>query len=150
MGISITASTHDLIERNTFDVTAWVTLDIEPNTSDNEVGWVTFRNNRILRGNANSPSYSPEFVSAQNALDTPNVHDITITGNETDQTLRTDINNPNRRRNVIFTNNIAHKPAPGPLVLFAHIDNLTYFGNVQPLTSGTLYSVSDCTNVVTS
>jgi len=31
---------------------------------------------------------------------------------------------------------------------FAHIDGLTVTGNVQPLTSGSLAAISDCTNVV--
>jgi hypothetical protein len=149
MGISVTASTHVLIERNTFDLTAWSTLDIEPNTFDNEVGWITFRDNSILRGHGSpATSYDPEFVSARNALDTPNVHDITITGNTTNQTLRTDIDNVNRRRNVVFTNNIALRAAAGPVLRFAYIDGLTYYGNVQPLTWGSLASITYCNSVI--
>jgi hypothetical protein len=143
MGISAVTATHVLIERNTFDLTAWVTLDIEPNTFDEEVGWITFRDNIIMRGG----TMSPEFVSARGGDNTPNVHDITITGNRTDGTLRTDIDHLSRRRNIIFTNNVALTLTFGPVIRFAHIDGLTYYGNVQPLISGSLAWITDCTGV---
>jgi hypothetical protein len=135
MGVSVTNGTYVWAEGNTFDLVTWCTLDIEPNTIDQEVGWITFRNNTVLRGGTNGP----EFVSARGGADTPNTHDITITGNRTDQSLRSDIDHLSRRRNVIFTDNTAAKSG---LVQFAHIDGLTYGRN--QLVS---YSVTDCTNV---
>jgi hypothetical protein len=33
------------------------------------------------------------------------------------------------------------------VLMFAHIDGLTVTGNVQPLTSGSLASITDCTGV---
>jgi hypothetical protein len=33
---------------------------------------------------------------------------------------------------------------------FAHVDGLTITGNTQPLSSGSLASIADCTNVVSS
>jgi hypothetical protein len=147
MGISAVATTHVLIERNTFDLTAWSTLDIEPNTFDNEVGWITFRDNIIKRGGS-GPSTDPAFVSARGGVNTPNVHDITITGNRTNGTLRTDIDHPSRRRNVVFAQNVALTSESGPVLKFAYIDGLTVSGNVQPLTSGSLASITGSTSVV--
>ncbi len=149
MGISAVSATHVLIERNTFDLTAWVTLDIEPNTANQEVGWITFRDNTILRGHGSpATSYDPAFVSARGGVGTWNVHDITVSGNHTNGTLRTDIDNLSRRRNVVFTNNVALTAMAGPVLNFAHIDGLTVSGNVQSLTWGSLAAITDCTGVV--
>jgi hypothetical protein len=146
MGIAAVTVTHILIERVTFDLTAWVVLDIEPNSAAEEVGWVTFRDNAIKRGGSNIPG----FASARGGTGAWNAHDITIMGNRTDGTLRTDIDHIDRRRNVVFTNNTALRAAAGPLLYFAHIDGLTVSGNVQPLTSGSLASITDSTGVVVS
>jgi hypothetical protein len=144
MGISLISATHVLIERNTFDLTAWAAMDIEPDMDTQPVGWVTFRGNIIKRGG----SHTPKFISADGHTTLGNVHDITITGNRTDGTLGSSIVNVSRRKNVVFTNNTALTAAAGPVLNFAHIDGLTVSGNIQPLTSGSLASISDCTNVV--
>ena len=52
-----------------------------------------------------------------------------------------------RRQNVVFTNNTLAVTASGPVLRFAHIDGLTVTGNVQPLTSGVLASITDSTGV---
>lgn len=141
MGVSVISATHVLIERNTFDLTAGSTLDIEPNADCAAgVGWVTFRDNVILRGG----SMEPSFVAANgyNAI-----HDVTITGNKTNGRLATDITMP-RRTSIVFTNNTAQFRAYGPVLTFAHIDGLTVTGNVQPLISGPLASITDSTDVI--
>jgi hypothetical protein len=51
---------------------------------------------------------------------------------------------------IIVTGNRSTVAAAGPRLYFAHIDGLTITGNVQPLTSGPLSSVVDCTGVVTA
>jgi len=53
-----------------------------------------------------------------------------------------------RRSNIVFTNNRSLVAAAGPVLRFAHIDGLTVTGNVQPLGSGTLASITDSTNVI--
>jgi hypothetical protein len=146
MGIAAVTVTHLLIERVTFDLTAWVVLDIEPNSAAEEVGWVTFRDNAIKRGGSNLPG----FVSARGGTGAWDAHDITITGNRTDGTLATDIDHIARRRNVVFTNNTAARSAAGPVLHLAHIDGLTVGGNVQPLSSGSLAAITDSTGVVVS
>jgi hypothetical protein len=148
-GVAVIAGTHVLIERNTFDVTAWVDLNIEPNTADQEAGWITFRNNTVLRDGAVVP-VGPIFVEANGGTSTTNVHDITITGNRVNGTILTIITNVARRRNVVFTNNTGLTATRGPVLEFAHIDGLTVSGNVQPLTSGAIASITDCTGVVVS
>jgi len=147
MGVSTVDATHVLIEKNTFDLTAWVTLDVEPNVSTDEVGWITFRNNQIKRG---SQDGHLGFIEANGGTGTTNVHDLTITGNNTDQKLDSNITSTDRRRNVVFTNNTALTAMAGPVMTFAHVDGLTVTGNTQPLSSGSLMSVTDCTNAVTS
>ena len=141
MGIAVISAMHVLIERNTFDLTAGSTLDIEPNADCAAgVGWVTFRDNVILRGG----SMEPSFVAANgyNAI-----HDVTITGNKTNGRLATDITMP-RRTSIVFTNNTAQFRAYGPVLTFAHVDGLTVTGNVQPLISGPLASITDSTDVI--
>jgi hypothetical protein len=149
MGLGVIAATHVLIERNTFDLNAWVDLDIEPNTVDQEVGWITFRNNTVLRDGTGT-SVTPVFVEANGSTSTTNVHDITISGNRVNGKIFTSITNIARRRNVVFTNNTGLTAARGPLLQFAHIDGLTVSGNVQPLTSGSLVSITDSTGVTVS
>ena len=93
---------------------------------------------------------TPVFVEANGSTSTTNVHDITITGNWVNGKIFTSITNVARRRNVVFTNNTGLTAARGPLLQFAHIDGLTVSGNVQPLTSGSLVSITDSTGVTVS
>lgn len=147
MGISLISTTHVLIERNAFSDSAWAIMDIEPDYDFQPVGWVTLRDNTI---HSSGRSNSPEFVSADGLTTNSDVHDVTVTGNRTDGTLATSIVNTSRRRNVVMTDNVGQRAVPGPVLRFAHVDGLTLANNVQPLTSGTLYSITDCTNVTTS
>jgi len=48
---------------------------------------------------------------------------------------------------VVFTNNTASLSVTGPALVFSHIDGLTVTGNVQPLKSGVLASITDSTGV---
>ena len=50
--------------------------------------------------------------------------------------------------NVAFTGNAGAVGAGAGAHGFAHIDGLTVTGNTQPLSSGSLASISDCTAVV--
>ena len=52
-----------------------------------------------------------------------------------------------RRQNIVFTNNTSTVAGGGPVLRFAHIDGLTVTGNVQPLSSGVLASITDSTGV---
>ena len=84
---------------------------------------------------------------------------ITITGNHVSQGAPSSPNTPNagglatwfgktRTADITFTNNTTTKAGAGPVLRFEHVDGLTVSGNTQPLTSGTLVSISDSTNVV--
>lgn len=144
MGIAVISANHVLIEHNTFDQTAWATLDIEPNSDcQGGAGWITFADNTILRGGSSDPS----FLAADGFN---SVHDVTVTRNTTLGRLATDITATARRTNIVITNNTAQFKAYGPVLVFAHIDGLTVTGNVQPLISGPLASITDSTNVVSS
>jgi hypothetical protein len=83
-------------------------------------------------------------------------HDVTVTGN-------TVVGNPHsgdgtprglntwvtlaRRQNIVVTNNSTSQAARGSVFKFAHVDGLVVSGNTQPLVSGSLLYVSDCTGV---
>ena len=72
---------------------------------------------------------------------------VTISGNRiTGDTLLTVVTIA-RRKNIVFTNNTSTVRGHGPILRFAHIDGLTVRGNHQPLSSGTLVSIADCTGV---
>ena len=69
----------------------------------------------------------------------------------TDGSLKTLVDNGGAARmaRVVFTNNTGMVAAVGPLLQFMQVDDLTVTGNVQPLASGVLASVIDCTEVMT-
>jgi hypothetical protein len=49
--------------------------------------------------------------------------------------------------NIVFTNNSSTVKGYGPILRFAYIDGLTVTGNVQPLSGGSLTSITDSTSV---
>jgi len=51
------------------------------------------------------------------------------------------------RQNITFINNTSQIPAEGPLLIFAYVDRLTVYGNSEPVTSGSLTSITNCANV---
>jgi hypothetical protein len=138
-GVTIIGAKHALIERVAFDKIGYSTLDIEPNDSTQGASDVTFRNNT-------AGTWGNSFVSAEGAVGSV-VDGVTISGNTvTGDSLLTAIR-LSRRQNITFTNNTSKVAAYGPVLMFAHIDGLTVTGNVQPLTSGSLASITDCTGV---
>jgi hypothetical protein len=54
-----------------------------------------------------------------------------------------------RRQNIIFTNNTSTQTISRPVLLFDHVDGLTVTGNVEPLSQGSLTSITDSTSVTT-
>ena len=75
------------------------------------------------------------------------VNGVTVSGNTVSGKSLTTIIDLARRQNVVFTNNSSLVSAGGPVLHFAHIDGLTVTGNVQPMTSGVLASITDSTGV---
>ena len=52
-----------------------------------------------------------------------------------------------RRQNIVFTNNTSTVAVAGPVLHLSNIDGLTVTGNVQPLSSGVLASITASTAV---
>ena len=48
---------------------------------------------------------------------------------------------------LVLTNNSTSQAAIGPVLAFAHVDGLVVSGNTQPLVSGSLLLISDCTGI---
>jgi hypothetical protein len=135
-------------------------FDIEPFDSTAEGATnVQFRNNTI--GSYGLTRTYVSFFFACNGIAGSTASGITVTdntvaGNDAGYDgkrlgLHTLVDTA-RRTNIVFTNNTCSRTAngtlyPGAVLYFAHVDGLTIAGNTQPLSSGTLVSVSDCTNV---
>jgi len=138
-GVTVTSGSAIAISKNRFDDAGYNTFDLEPNRSSEVI-----RNVKLLSNRAGS--WSNAFLSAEGASGST-INGVTVTGNvETSKPLLTAIQMA-RRQNVIFTNNRSSVRGAGPVLRFAHIDGLVVTGNSQPLSSGSLASISDCTGV---
>jgi len=142
-GVTIGAGTNITIEGSVFDKSGYCTFDIEPNTSDQTTSNVKFLNNSAGR-------YGQDFAAIDGSHTGATIDGVTINGNSvTAGSLLTIIDNGGtaRMKNIAVTDNRSSVAAAGPVLLFAHIDGLTLTGNVQPLTSGVLASITDSTGV---
>jgi hypothetical protein len=155
-GIALTAATNALIERNRFDTLGLHVLDIEPDWAYQVVEGITFSAN-----NAGSYGHTETYVGfffASNGADEAIVRDVTVTGNivtgnpragydGTPRGLNTSVSR-SRHQGIAFTDNTTTLEAVGPVLSFADVDGLTITGNRQPLLSGSLVELSNCTGVV--
>jgi hypothetical protein len=139
-GVTITSGRNVAIERVAFDKSGYVTLDIEPNLSSEGAANVTFTDNT-------AGTYTDSFFSALGAIGS-NVDGVTISRNTiTGKPLVVHVYLATRRTSIVVSDNTSRVAATGPVMRFAHVDGLTVTGNVQPLNSGALASVTDCTGV---
>jgi hypothetical protein len=142
-GVTVISGSGITAENNTFDKIGYVTLDVEPNAATEA------SSNIVFRGNT-AGTWGQDFVSVDGQHTGAPIRDITVSGNTvTGSTLSTRINNGggSRLRSIAVTNNTSRVAGRGPVLIFAHVDGLTLTGNVQPLTSGSLASITDSTNV---
>jgi hypothetical protein len=142
-GVSVISGTNITAENNAFDKVGYVTFDDEADHPDEASTNVVFRANT-------AGTYGARFASVEGGHTGAAISGVTISGNTvTGRSLLTVIDNGGtaRMRNIAFTGNSSTVAAAGPVLEFAHIDGLTVIGNVQPLTSGVLASISDCTGV---
>ena len=138
-GVTVTAAKNVTVQRVAFTRSGYCTFDIEPNTSDQGASNVRFLDNT-------AGTWTNSFLSADGAAGSV-VNGITVSGNTvTGKSLLTAIGLA-RRQNVVFTNNTSRVTASGPVLRFAHVDGLTITGNTQPLSSGSLASITDSTSV---
>lgn len=139
-GATVSAGRNITIERVAFDKSGYVTFDVEPNYSYEVASNITFRDNT-------AGTWSDSFFAA-NYPPGSTVSDVTISGNTVTGDSLYSYVTLQRRQNIVFTNNRSMVTAAGPVLRFAHVDGLTVTGNVQPLSSGSLASISDCTGVI--
>jgi hypothetical protein len=138
-GVSVTAGRNVIIQRVAFVKNGYCVFNIEPNNSSDGASNIQFLSNT-------AGTWTNSFFSGDGAAGSK-VNGITISGNTvTGGTLLTVIDLA-RRTNVVFTNNTSRITGRGPILRFARIDGLTVTGNSQPLSSGSLASITDSTGV---
>jgi hypothetical protein len=143
-GVAVVAGRNVTVERVRFDTVGYHVFDIEPNDATQGASNVKFLNNAV--GSWNHPL---GFLFAADGAAGSAVEGVTVSGNiVTESTLRADVTVA-RRQDVVFTNNTSTVAVAGPVLTMAHVDGLTLTGNVQPLTTGVLASITDCTGVTT-
>ncbi len=145
MGIAIVAARHVTIEHNMFSSIAYQVFDLEPNKQFPAQGssYVTIRNNTI---------HGPLKDYLVGADGWGPIDHLTVSGNEViGGTLRITVRpmagSGYRRAAIVITDNTATASSSGPLMYFAANDGLTVTGNTQPLSSGSLTTVSNSTDV---
>lgn len=138
-GVSIIAGRYVTVQRVAFRKNGYNVFDIEANRANEGAVGIKFLANT-------AGTWTNAFFSGNGAVGSV-VSGVTISGNRiTGGTLLTVITIA-RRKNIVFTNNTSTVRGHGPILRFAHIDGLTVRGNHQPLSSGSLVSIIDCTRV---
>src|SRR5574343_237072 len=161
-GDAIVAGRDVTVERNRLDRIGCGVFDIEPDLDAQGADGIAFVDNAVGTWGL-TPRGTSWFVSAANQSAAPNalVRNVavarnTITGgppagtaNNLDSPgLRVWIGRPARMAGILVEDNVSSYPGKGPALIFSRIDGLTVRRNVQPLTSGVLASITDCTGVV--
>jgi hypothetical protein len=142
MGVGITSGSNITVERVRFDTIGYGLFDIEPNYASEVTTNVTFRNNTagVLK-----QVPGKRFFFGANGASGSTISNVTVTGNTISSSPLDTYVTVARRASIVFANNISTVPATGPVLHFAHVDYLTVTGNVQPLSSGDLANITDCT-----
>ena len=153
-GIAILAGRNVIVERNTFDKVGLVPFDIEPYQASGGSIRVRFRQNTIRTyGTPGSDAGQWAVMFAANGAQGSTVEDVRVTRNTViERSIQSQITTTTRRRSIMVANNRSLvEQAPyynSPAVLwFAHVDGLTVYGNIQPLSEGSLLYVHDSTDV---
>jgi hypothetical protein len=144
-GLSVIQGKNVLAERNAFDKVGFDTFDVEPN-------WYFESSTNIIFRSNTAGTFGSVFFGLGGSHTASVLDGIIVDGNiVTDGSLKTLVDNGGAARmaRVVFTNNTGMVAAVGPLLQFMQVDDLTVTGNVQPLASGVLASVIDCTEVMT-
>jgi hypothetical protein len=145
-GLSVISGTNIIAEHNAFDKVGFDTFDDEPDVASQSSTNITFRLNT-------AGTFGFVFFGLGGSHTASVLTGITVSGNTvTGSSLKTLVDNGGAARmtNVTFTDNAGKTTVSGPILTFAHVDGLTVTGNVQPLRSGVLPSITDSTGVVTS
>jgi hypothetical protein len=138
-GVSIVAGRNVTVQRVAFHKVGYTVFAIRPNTASQGAISIRFLSNT-------AGTWTNAFFTANGAVGS-HVNGVTVSGNRvTGGTLLTNVTTA-RRRNIVFTNNTSTVRGHGPILRFAHVDGLALWGNHQPLSSGSVVRISDCTRV---
>jgi hypothetical protein len=142
-GLTVVQGERVLAEDNAYDTVGYVTFDDEPNFSTEASRDITFRHNT-------AGTWGLAFVSIDGGERGAPINRIIIMGNETTgKAMYVDVDNGGAviMKNIVFSNNRSSIAASGPRLIFAHVEGLTITDNQQPITSGSLAKITDCTGV---
>jgi hypothetical protein len=138
-GVSVIAGRMVTVQRVDFRTNGYNVFAIKPNSASQGAISIKFLSNT-------AGTWTNAFLTANGAAGS-RVTNVTVSGNRiTGGTLRTNVTIA-RRRSIVFTNNTSTVAGRGPILRFAHVDGLTVGGNHQPLSSGSVLRISDCTRV---
>jgi hypothetical protein len=142
-GVTVEYGSNVLVERNAFDASGYITFDVEPNAIGCACSNITFRNNTA--GTWGSRAFFAVGSAASAPIDGVVIDSNTVTGGSLKAYMGNAIST-DRITRIVFTNNKGTIVA-GSVISASHIDGLTITGNDQPLSSGVLASIADCTGV---
>jgi hypothetical protein len=156
-GADIKGNKNVLIENNSFDKIGLHVFNLEMNKAGDSSTDVIIRNNTV--GSYSHTGNYKGWVLGANGAEGSTVKNITLTGNTikggisgktgTYRGLTVTVDGRNKiRENFTITNNICTTPVIGPAMEIYSVNGLTVTGNTQPLSSGSLVSVTGSTNVV--
>ena len=160
MGLVLNAATNTVAERNYYSHVGMFVFDIESDYDYEVVDTVSFRNNSV-GSYGMTTTYTNYFFACSGNQSVAIARNIYVTGNTIAAGapinspnnnwqkggLATWVDRGNRLSNIVFTGNQTSKSGSGPVLYFDGIDGLTVTGNVQPLTGGSVASISSSTGV---
>ena len=139
-GISVTEGSDILVERVAFDISGHCTFDIEPNYANDVCSDITLRNNTAGKWGY---AFLALGSNAGGPIDKIVVDNNTVTAGSIKAYIGNSV--PTKRMTrITFTNNKGTIVA-GPVFYSNYVDGLTVTGNVQPLSSGVLASITNST-----
>ncbi len=145
MGIAIVAARHVIVERCSFSNIAYQVIDLEPNKQSPAQGssYVTIRNNTV------HGALKDYLVGADGwgPIDHLTISGNRVIGGTLRITVRPMSGSGYRRTAIVITNNTGTASASGPVMYFGANDGLTVTGNSQPMSSGSMTSVTNSTGV---
>lgn len=138
-GVSIVAGRYVTVQRVAFRRSGYTVFAIRPTTASQGALSIKFLGNT-------AGTWTNAFFTANGAPGS-RVNGVLVSGNRiTGGTMLTNVTTA-RRKNIVFTNNMSTVKGHGPILRFAHVDGLTVRANHQPLSSGSLARISDCSRV---
>jgi Right handed beta helix region len=145
MGIAIVAARHVTIERNTFSAIGYHVIDMEPN-HESPVEGASYI---MIRANTVHGPLKERFVSMDGwgPIDHVTITGNSVVGGSLIIAARPFAGSGYRISTLLITSNTGTVSMHGSIMDFVANDNLTVTGNRQPLSSGSLTSVSNSTNV---